>query len=531
MPELSSPLIVRPAEEADIPALIELFERAYPLLSEADEPWTPAHLSSHLAVFPQGQLVAEMDGQIVGAAGSLIVHLGRDPLRHHTYYGITDDGWFTNHSLEGDTLYGTDIYVDPQRRGEGIAGALYAERRALCQRLNLRRILAGGRIPGYRPLAAEMGADEYAQRVDSGELNDPVLSFQLAQGFVLRGVMPHYIRDPRSLDHAALIEWLNPEYHPEQKVDIPLRVCAVQYQMRRIRSFEEFADQVEYFVDTAADYKADIVLFPEFLTVQLLSHLDPLSSQEGIRKVATFTEEYIALFQRLAREYGVDIIAGTHPVLDEDGQLRNKAFYFRQNGSHVAQPKLHITPSEREWWGITGGHELFIIQTTKARIGILICYDVEFPEATRYLAEQGIEILFVPYCTDTRHGHLRVSNCARARAIENQIFVVTAGMTGNLPSVPVMDIHYGQAAVYTPSDFEFARDGIQAIADPNIETMIVADLNIAELYHSRASGSVTLVQDRRLDLFPAKTALVAEAMGDGILRASLPETDSWPGDA
>lgn len=121
-----------------------------------------------------------------------------------------------------------------------------------------------------------------------------------------------------------------------------------------------------------------------------------------------------------------------------------------------------------------------------------------------------MEILFVPYCTDNRQGYLRVTKCAAARAIENQIYVVTAGVVGNLPDVPAMDIHYGRAAVFTPSDFEFARDGIQAEADPNVETMLVTDLDITDLYRSRESGSVTPLMDRRRDLFELRVNLRPE---------------------
>src|SRR5690606_23526162 len=115
--------------------------------------------------------------------------------------------------------------------------------------------------------------------------------------------------------------------------------------------------------------------------------------------------------------------------------------------------------------------------------------------------DEGIEILFVPYCTDDRQGYFRVRCCSQARAIENQIYVVTAGIVGNLPSVPAMDIHYGRAAVFTPSDFEFARDGVQAEADSNLEMLLVTDLDLDDLYRSRSSGSVRPRLDRRPDLF------------------------------
>jgi predicted amidohydrolase len=243
------------------------------------------------------------------------------------------------------------------------------------------------------------------------------------------------------------------------------------------------------------------VLFPEFLTVQLLSGMEPMGSREGIRKLAEYTPRFVDLMSTLAREQGLYLIAGSHPVAMPDGRLENTAMIFKPDGSHVSQPKLHITPGEKTWWGISGGDSLIVVQTPKARIGVLICYDVEFPEAARYLADRGIEILFVPYCTDNRQGYLRVTTCAAARAIENQIYVVASGVVGNLPDVPAMDIHYGRAAVYTPSDFEFARDGIQGQADANVETLLVTDLDISDLYRSRQSGAVTPMSDRRKDLF------------------------------
>ena len=132
---------------------------------------------------------------------------------------------------------------------------------------------------------------------------------------------------------------------------------------------------------------------------------------------------------------------------------------------------------------------------------MLICYDVEFPEAARYLADQGAEILFVPFCTDNRQGYLRVRYCAQARAIENQIYVALAGNVGNLPDVSNLDINYGQAAVLTPSDFAFARDGIAAEADSNEETLLVCDVDLDDLHASRNDGTVTPRLVRCADLF------------------------------
>ena len=502
----NSTVLIRAAEPEDIPNLIELNRKAFPTMAEENVVWSARQLKNHLKVFPAGQLVAEVDGKIVGAAASLIIPTSRDPYRTHTYAGITDGGYFHNHDQSGDTLYGADVYVDPEFQGEGIGAALYEGRRRLCKHLNLRRILAGGRIAGYAEHADELTPEDYTHKVKDGEIYDQVLSFQLGQGFVVRGILRNYIKDPKSLNTASLIEWLNPDYTPKEKSS-KVRVACVQFQVRRVNTFEDFANQVEYFVETAADYHSDFVLFPELFSVQLLSAIEPLSAIEGIKRLATdFTQPYIELMSGLATKYGLYIIAGSHPI-EEGEKLLNKCLIFDPEGRYLAQSKLHITPAEKRYWGISGGNELVILPTPKAKIAVQICYDVEFPDATRYLADQGVEILFVPYCTDDRHGMLRVRYCAQARAIENQIFVATAGVIGNLPSVPAMDIHYGQAAVFTPSDFEFARDGIQAIADSNVEALLVTDLDIGDLYRSRSAGSVTPRLDRRTDLFELKVKL------------------------
>jgi predicted amidohydrolase/GNAT superfamily N-acetyltransferase len=494
---------LRLADKSDVKALIALNKVCFPSMAEENVVWRVGQLENHMRLFPEGQIVAEKDGTLVAAVASLIVHLGLDPYRPHTYAGVTDGGYFHNHDPSGDSLYGADVYVHPDFWGAGIGHHLYEARRDLCKSLNLRRIIAGGRIDGYAERASELSPEQYVKRVEDGELRDQVLSFQLREGFVVRGILKNYITDPKSKNLATFIEWKNPEYVAKEGAgERKLRVAAVQYQVRTIQSFADFAAQVEYFVETAAEYRADFVLFPEFFSVQLLSQPDlrKLPSVEGIQRLTELEGEYLSLMSGLAQRYGLYIIGGTHPMRRGKKTLNVSPFFF-PDGRYVLQPKIHITPAEKKYWGITGGDEVLVIPTPKAKIGINVCYDAEFPEYARYLADQGVEILFVPYCTDDRQGFYRVRYCCQARAIENQIYVVTAGIIGNLPSVPAMDIHYGRAAVFTPSDFHFARDGIQAEADSNVETLLVTDLDIEDLYRARAAGSVTPRLDRRSDLF------------------------------
>jgi len=512
---ISNPrILVREATRADVPALVKLNELVYPVVASEDVVWGERHLVSHQRVFPQGQLVAELDGVVVGAVATLIVNLGPDPLRSHTWPGITDSGYFTNHDSEADTLYGADVYVHPDVRGQGVGAALYEARRNLCKRLNKRRILAGGRLWNYADQAASMTPEEYAARVVAGDLQDMVLSFQLREGFVLRSVMPNYIHDARSKNYASLIEWLNPDYRAAPDGERKARIACVQYQMRRIGSFEEFAQQVTYFVGVAADYRADFLLLPELVSAQLLSAEDALTAKQGMRRLAGYRDRFEGLMRDLAMKHGLTIVAGSLPVLEGE-RLLNVAFVCLPSGHVVMQPKLHITPTERSAWGISGGFSLKPIDAPKARIGVLICYDVEFPEAARYLADLGAEILFVPFCTDTRQSYLRVRYCAHARAIENQLYVALAGNVGNLPDVGQLDINYGQAAVLTPSDFAFARDGIAAEADSNEETVLICDVDLNALHSVRSSGTVTPRLDRRADLFRLVSLLPADQASSG----------------
>lgn len=496
------PATLRLATIADVEALIALNKRCFPAMAEENVVWNRGHLRNHLRVFPDGQFVVQVGEELVAGSASLIVHLGDNPYRPHTYSGITDGGFFHNHDPEGDTLYGADVYVDPSMRAQGLGHQLYEARRQLCRRLNLRRIAAGGRLynytehRGYTP-------DQYARKVELGELHDPVLSFQLREGFVLRGILSNYINDPRSHNYATFIEWLNPDHRPRAHgTNRKVRVAAMQHQVRPTGSFEEFSQQLDYFVESAASYHADYIVFPEFVTMQLLSQpaLRALDPRAGVERLARLSEPYLELIRELARRHGLHIVAGTHPMR-LGGQLMNVCPFVFPDGRVQLQPKIHITPGERSYWGISGGSELRLIHTPKAKVGILVCYDSEFPEAARYLSDAGAELIFVPYCTDDRQGYVRVRACSQARAIENQVYVVMAGIVGNLPHVPAMDIHYGRAAVLTPSDFEFARDGVQAEADSNVEMLLIVDLDIDDLHRCRAAGSVQPRLDRRPDLF------------------------------
>jgi len=203
-------ICVRNTRVADAPAIIRLCHAVYP----ESPPWTEEQLRSHLAVFPEGQFVAEdaATHDVVGMAASLIVHW-EDYDLSTPWRAFTSAGFFTNHDpRHGRTLYAAEVMVAPDRRGQGIGKALYAARRALARRLGLTRIRAGARLRGYHRYADRMSPEAYAAGVAVGRLTDATLTFQLRQGFRVVGVARDYLRhDPESRGHAAVIEWLNPQ--------------------------------------------------------------------------------------------------------------------------------------------------------------------------------------------------------------------------------------------------------------------------------------------------------------------------------
>ncbi|MFV0680749.1 GNAT family N-acetyltransferase [Ottowia sp.] len=203
---------VRHTQLEDVPGLVALQRKVYPDIPA----WDPARLRRQIEVFPQGQLMAELDGEMVGCASSLVV-LWDEWAEQHSWDEITSAGNFDNHDRQGLTLYGAEVFVSPDSRGAGVGHMLYEGRRQICRRLNLKRIIACGRLPGYHQHAARLTAEQYAQKVVWGDLFDPVLSFQLREGFSYCGVMNDYIPDDvESLGHASIIVWLNPDFDPAQ---------------------------------------------------------------------------------------------------------------------------------------------------------------------------------------------------------------------------------------------------------------------------------------------------------------------------
>jgi predicted amidohydrolase/GNAT superfamily N-acetyltransferase len=469
--------------------------------------WGREYLQSLIERFPEGQVVIKVNQQIAGGALSIIVDYESFD-EHHTYREITGNYTFDTHTPDGDVLYGIDIFIKPEFRGLRLGRRLYNYRKDLAERLNLRGVAFGGRIPEYHKYADTLTPKEYINKVKQKEIYDPVLNFQLSNDFHVAKVLKNYLEgDKESNEYAVLLEWDNIYYIKKRKVAAVqkkvVRLGLVQWQMRHYKNLDELLSQVEYFVDAVSAYRSDFALFPELFNAPLMADNNHLSPPEALRELASHTPDILRRFCELAIAYNINIITGSMPEMIDDRPY-NVGYLCRRDGTTERYEKLHITPAERRVFGWEKGEQLKVFDTDCGKIGVLICYDVEFPELSRLLALDGMEILFVPFLTDTQDGYSRVRNCARARAIENECYVAIAGSVGNLPKVHNMDTRYAQSMVLTPCDFSFPPNGIKAQATPNTEMILVADVDLHLLHELHLFGTVRNLEDRRTDIFELK---------------------------
>ena len=497
---------IRNLQIEDYAQLSQSFTRVYS--DGSDVFWTHAQIQKLINIFPEGQIVTVVDDKIVGCALSIIVDY--DKVKNdHTYAQVTGKETFNTHNPKGNILYGIEVFIHPGYRGLRLARRMYEYRKELCETLNLKAIMFGGRIPNYHKYADKMRPKEYIERVRQREIYDPVLTFQLSNDFHVRKVMTNYLpNDEESKHYACLLQWDNIYYQPPTQEYInpktTVRVGLVQWQMRSYKTLDDLFEQVEFFVDAVSDYKSDFVLFPEYFNAPLMSKYNDKGESQAIRGLAKYTEEIRDRFINLAISYNINIITGSMPYVKEDGLLYNVGFLCRRDGTYEMYEKMHVTPDEIKSWGLSGGKLLQTFDTDCAKIGVLICYDVEFPELSRLMADQGMQILFVPFLTDTQNAYSRVRVCAQARAIENECFVVIAGSVGNLPRVHNMDIQYAQSGVFTPCDFAFPTDGKRAEATPNTEMILVSDVDLDLLNELHTYGSVRNLKDRRSDVYEVR---------------------------
>lgn len=493
---------IRNLEKRDYPQVKALMDSIYKDIGGA---WPEHTIFKLIDDLPEGQICVIDHDVIIGVALAVQVNYQKFS-NPHTYDDLISKKETILNNAKGDALYGLDVLIHADYRGYRLGRRLYEARKELCRQHNLRAILAGGRIPNYHEHADEMTPGEYFEAVKNKRIYDPILTFQLSNDFQVTRLLKQYLpEDEKSQGYATLLEWRNIFYEPESTVidtrKTQVRIGAIQWQMREVESVEELLRQVEYFIDALSSYKSDFAVFPEFFNAPLMGlSPDQRNQTEAIRFLASYTEQFKNEMSQMAVSYNINVITGSMPLVEDD-VLYNVTYLCRRDGTIEIQRKLHITPHERRDWVIKGGENLRVFDTDAGRVGILICYDVEFPELSRLLAEQDMDILFVPYWTDTKNGYLRVRCCAQARAIENECYVVICGSCGNLPQVENLDVQYSQAAVFSPSDFSYPHDAVMAETTPNTEMIMFSDLDLDKLKLTRSEGSVNNLKDRRQDLY------------------------------
>ena len=348
---------IRNLQKEDYDQLASSFTRVY--ADGSDVFWTPEQIDKLIRIFPEGQIVTVVDDKIVGCALSIIVNYN-DVKNDHTYAQVTGNETFDTHTRKGNILYGIEVFIHPDYRGLRLARRMYEYRKELCEKLNLKAIMFGGRLPNYHKYADRMRPKEYIDKVRQREIFDPVLLFQLSNDFHVRKVMRNYLpNDEESKHFACLLQWDNIYYQePTEEYISPkttVRVGLVQWQMRSYKTLDDLFEQVEFFVDSVSGYQSDFVLFPEYFNAPLMARFNDASESQAIRGLARYTDEIRERFINLAIRYNINIITGSMPLIKEDGLLYNVGFLCRRDGTYEMYEKLHVTPDEMKCWGLSGG--------------------------------------------------------------------------------------------------------------------------------------------------------------------------------
>jgi GNAT superfamily N-acetyltransferase len=206
-------MVLRNICNDDIPKIVAIQRKSYPEVA-AGQLYIPFFLEDHISLFREGQFCVELDGEIIASATCLMVSLEPEYAEHTWHDIILEYGNPHSKPTAGDSLYIDDIVTHPDFRRLGIGTLLFNARKQVASKYNLRRIIGGGRIPNYGEYANKISAQAYVEKVKSGQIYDPVLTFQIRNGFKVIKVLSNYLYDPSSLNYATFIEWINPK-HPK----------------------------------------------------------------------------------------------------------------------------------------------------------------------------------------------------------------------------------------------------------------------------------------------------------------------------
>lgn len=270
-----------------------------------------------------------------------------------------------------------------------------------------------------------------------------------------------------------------------------VRVAAVNWKLRSVRSDGEFWNHAYEFIEQADDHGAQLVVLPELFSLELL-YLEPkLREKDGPAYLVQYWDDIVNWLSRIAQNSGMAIVGGSHFHETEDGYYNISPIAF-PDGNVYLQVKNKLTVYERSDWSLLSGQG---VQPLPGRLGVSVCYDSEFPEGVRTLAENGTLIHAVPAWTETRRGFQRVRWSCLARAVENQIFTIHSSLVGDIGKEPIPE-SYGTSAIIAPSIAPFPMEAVLAESKLNEDDVIVAGLDIDALFAARNEGEVTNWRDR-----------------------------------
>jgi predicted amidohydrolase len=276
---------------------------------------------------------------------------------------------------------------------------------------------------------------------------------------------------------------------------LTIRAAVANWKLRSIRSDSHFWSHIQEFLIQANDDGAELVVLPELFCLELL-HLEPkVSAEDAPKYLVQYSEAIEDWLQRMAMNSGMVIVGGSHFKADDEGDLLNVCPIAFPDGQVHFQEKNKLTVYERSDWGLRAGSGL---ENLPGRLGVTVCYDSEFPEGSRVLAENGVLIQCVPAWTETRRGFQRVRWSCQARAIENQVFVLHSSLVGDIGREPAPE-SYGTSAILCPSMAPFPMEAVLAETRLNEDGLVVASLDVDALFASRNEGEVTNWQDRCSD--------------------------------
>ena len=274
-----------------------------------------------------------------------------------------------------------------------------------------------------------------------------------------------------------------------------IKIASAQYHLKKHENILGYMQSVRHWIEGASQEKADLLLFPEYGSIELVSLMNK-SIQKNLKlqlnEMQNYFEIFIDLYQNLSSEFEIVIVAPSFPLKLRNDIFVNRSFIFKPNGNLEYQDKQMMTRFEDESWKVSSPQkcELTVFKVHNVKIGISICFDIEFPDFARALCQKGAEIILAPSCTETIKGMNRVHVGARSRALENQCLVVVSQTVGTVDYSEAIDFNNGLAAFYAPPDLHFPEDGILAKGEKNTSQWLYYTYEKADYINVRTNGAV-----------------------------------------